>query len=155
MIVHDIGASEANIGNVESQVADIENLNLTEGRHVRHKPVDSRTDVHVFQGVILEYPLRHQQVLMKIVPGCVPTLLVTILHAGIHFPKGKFVNVLPRLFLYEHVVSKIQRHAPQEDKERNALHKKPETHSRSIPFFLVFSITQTRLHANREIGLKM
>ncbi|OPY92124.1 MAG: hypothetical protein A4E73_01454 [Syntrophaceae bacterium PtaU1.Bin231] len=135
MVVHDIGAAEADVGNVEPQIADVEDLDLPEGRHMRHEAVDPRADVHVLERPIPEHPLRHQQVLVEIVPRCFPALLVAVLHAGIHLSEGEFA-VPACLFLYRPIVSEKDGHAAQEDKQGDTLHKKPEAHGRSIPHFL-------------------
>jgi hypothetical protein len=87
--IHKIGLAETDIGDGALQIPDIQHFDLPKRGHMGHEAVNSGTDVDMSDGIIMKYPARHQQILMKIMACRRTALLASVLQARIESPKGK------------------------------------------------------------------
>jgi len=65
--LHQIAEGESHVGDLTCRFPYVKHLDLSEGCHMSHKSIYSRTDVHVHIRVPEMNPSGHEQILMKIV----------------------------------------------------------------------------------------
>jgi len=87
--IHKVGLAETDVFTGALQIPDIQHFDLPKRCHMGHEAVDPGTDVDMPDRVVLKYPTRHQQILMKIMARRRTTLLVPILQTGIERPERK------------------------------------------------------------------
>jgi hypothetical protein len=68
---------------------DIEHLDGSKRSDVRNEPVNSRSDVHVGNGVIQKNSSRDQQILVKVVAPGRTAFCKSIIQDGVDFPEWK------------------------------------------------------------------
>lgn len=92
-----------------------------------HQAVDPGTDVDMPDRVVLEYPSRNKQVLVKVMTPGLAALQMPVFKAGIKGPKGK--NRGPRRLPPDLTVFPQEGgQAPEKDEKGHPFDYNPETH---------------------------
>jgi hypothetical protein len=123
-----VGPGEADVGEPQMEVADVEDFDLPKGGDMGHKTVNAGADVHVPDGVVLKDLPGDVKILVKVVFRENPAFLVLLLKAGVEFSERKTfpgdVGLTPDLSIF----LEKDRHPLQIGEKGHPLDDDPETH---------------------------